>query len=204
MSLEGGSTETELKRLVESMGLGRGFLGLFDCRFPGFIQKHKIQTAIVNTGPREGGGLHWIAMAWNPTRRVVYLFDPLGWTESDLSRYYGFSYRNMIKRSALSSPDRCVTLERNTQAVQCTCSGSCGLWCVYFLAAFLLNPNDPFETKLFQDLQGKAPQLHPSSPATLHRNQEILYRYLHAHSVYFRTHSAEITRRTRAGLIKTH
>lgn len=199
-----GSSEQELKNLVSSLNLQAGFLGTFDCRFPGFISKNKKQTAIVNTGPREQGGVHWIALAWDPTSYKMFLFDPLGWSDRDLAKYYGFSYQNMVARSALSSPDRCVTLVKNTQAVQCTCAGSCGLFCVLFLYCFHLRPSNPFGTSLFQSLEGAKSAMVPSLPTHLHNNQTILYKFLMNHSVYFRNNAPHMVSNTKTGLIKTH
>ncbi|AAL92453.1 protease [Snake adenovirus 1] len=199
-----GSSEQELKMMVRSLNLESGFLGTFDCRFPGFISKDRRQTAIVNTGPREQGGVHWIALAWDPTSRKMFLFDPLGWTNAELKKYYGFSYQNMVQRSALSSADRCVTLERNTQAVQCTCAGSCGLFCILFLYCAHLSPSNPFGTSLFQSLDGQKSGMVPRSPEALHKNQQILYNFLSSKCAYFRKNARNIVMNTRLHLIKTH
>ncbi|AII22572.1 protease [Lizard adenovirus 2] len=199
-----GSSEQELKMLVRSLNLEPGFLGTFDCRFPGFISKDRRQTAIVNTGPREQGGIHWIALAWDPKSYKMFLFDPLGWSDAELKRYYNFSYKNMVQRSALSSPDRCVTLVKNTQAVQCTCAGSCGLFCVFFLYCAHLNASNPFGTSLFQSMEGQKSGMVPKSPDQLHKNQALLYNFLSSHSEYFRKHARNIVLNTRLHLIKTH
>lgn len=200
-----GSSEKELQRLVASLHIPNiGFMGIYDCRFPGFISKHRKQCAIVNTGPRESGGYHWIAFAWDPTSYKMFMFDPLGWTNDQLKRFYGFSYQNMIKRSALTTTDRCITLERNRHAVQCTCSGSCGLFCVFFLFCFHLQPCNPFGTTLMQQMEGSLPKLVPNTPAHLHCNQSRLYRFLFTHSSYFRNHFEEIVRNTNVGLLNTH
>ncbi|AAL73248.1 23K endoprotease [Possum adenovirus 1] len=199
-----GTSEHELKSLIASLGVSSGFLGTFDCRFPGFIQKEKFQTAIVNTGPREKGGIHWIALAWNPLNFKMYLFDPLGWKEKQLAKYYGFSYRNMIARSALNTPDRCVTLVRNEEAVQCTCSGACGLFCVFFIYCFNKYKCDPFNNPLFQRFQGSYPCIKPASPALLHENQNILYNFLNSKSDYFNKNQHQFVTETKIGLIKTH
>lgn len=199
-----GTSEAELRDLVHSLGISSSFIGTFDCTFPGFIRAEKKQTAIINTGSRESGGMHWIAMAWEPAGKVMYLFDPLGWKEGDLWKYYGFSYKRMVARSALSTPTRCVTLVRNTQAVQCTCSGACGLFCVLFLYCFNKRPHDPGSTKLMEALEGTASALKPREPAKLHWNQNVLYRFLMLNSAYFRNHKQTLVRNTRLGLIKTH
>lgn len=199
-----GTSERELKMLVRSLNLDRGFLGTFDCRFPGFLSKDRKQTAIVNTGPREKGGIHWIALAWDPTSYKMFLFDPLGWTDSELQKYYNFSYKNMVARSALNSPDRCVTLVKNTQAVQCTCAGSCGLFCILFLYCAHLMPANPFGVPLFQSLEGEKSSMSPTSPEKLHRNQQILYSFLSSHSSYFKKNATSVVMNTRLGLINTH
>lgn len=199
-----GTSEAELKTLMRSLNLERGFLGTFDCRFPGFISKDRRQTAIVNTGPREKGGVHWIALAWDPSSYKMFLFDPLGWSEKELRKYYGFSYKNMVARSALNSPDRCVTLTKNTQAVQCTCAGSCGLFCVLFLYCAGTHPSDPFGSSLFQSLEGEKSAMSPASPEKLHQNQRILYDFLATRSSYFKKNATSIVMNTQLGLINTH
>lgn len=198
-----GSSETELRALVRSLGIP-GFLGVYDSRFPGFLHPQKRQCAIVNTGTRESGGMHWIAMAWEPVGYKLNLFDPLGWSRQELKKYYGFSYENLVRRSALQNPTRCVELVRNQQAVQCSCSGSCGLWCCFFLYCFKLRPVDPFGSKLFQSLEGARAAVHPPAPHLLHQNQEKLYSFLRQQSFYFRQHASSIEGNTRLGLIKTH
>lgn len=200
-----GSSETELKHLISSLHIPNiGFLGTFDCRFPGFIDKNKKQSAIVNTGPRESGGMHWIAFAWDPASYKMFMFDPLGWTARDLTKYYGFSYQNLLRRSAMSTHDRCVILEKNTQAVQCTCAGSCGLFCVFFLYNFHLCPSSPFSTSIMQNMQGTVPTIKPLYPYLLHENQNKLYSFLYNKSSYFRKNAQTIIDSTKTGLIKTH
>ncbi|QEJ80733.1 protease [Psittacine adenovirus 3] len=199
-----GTSEAELWQLMRSLGISSSFLGTFDCSFPGFIRADQKQTAIINTGSRESGGMHWIAMAWEPRGKVLYLFDPLGWKERDLMRYYGFSYKAMVARSALSTPSHCVTLERNTQAVQCTCSGACGLFCVVFLYCFNVCPSAPATVKVLEAMEGTASALRPTDPAKLHWNQKVMYRFLSANSSYFRKHERTLVYNTRLGLIKTH
>lgn len=199
-----GSSETELRQLIQDLGISGGFLGTFDCRFPGFIQKDKKQTAIVNTGPREQGGVHWIALAWDPTSYKMFLFDPLGWTKGQLRKYYGFSYENLVKRSALTSPDRCVTLVKNNQAIQCTCAGSCGLFCVLFLYAFSRRPSNPYSDPLIEKMTGIAPTIHPLCPDKLHHNQAFLYQFLKTQSQYFKKNETLFVSNTKIGLINTH
>ena len=199
-----GSSEYELKQLLRSLGLTSSFIGIYDCRFPGFLNPDKRQTAIVNTGPRESGGLHWIALAFDPIGYKFYLFDPLGWKERDLSRFYNFSYKQMLERSALNTPTRCVTLVKNEEAVQCTCSGSCGLFSVLFLYCFKHYPFNPYHSPLMKKLQGSVAALYPVRHRQLHENQRILYEFLEACSRYFVRNKNHIVRNTNVGLIKTH
>ncbi|ASU50478.1 protease [Odocoileus adenovirus 1] len=199
-----GTSEQELKKLLSSLHLTNGFLGTFDCRFPGFINKEKIQTAIVNTGPREEGGVHWIAMGWDPHYFKMYIFDPLGWKEKQLQSLYNYSYQGMIKRSALTTNDHCINVEKNTQAVQCTCSGACGLFCVFFLYCFYNFKGQAFKNPLFQKLYGALPSLTPLDPTLLHANQLFVYRFLLKKSLYFQENKEHLIRNTNVGLIKTH
>lgn len=199
-----GTSETELKNLIRSLNLQDGFLGTFDRHFPGFVNKHKIQTAIINTGTRESGGQHWLAMGWNPKIYTVFMFDPLGWKDRDLIKFYGFYYRNMIERSALNSPDRCVKLIKNSEAVQCTCAGSCGLFAVLFLYCFKMNPFQPFQTSTMQALEGNPPAIKPSNPSELHKNQNIMYNFFLNKSNYFVKNKHILMSNTNIGLIKTH
>ncbi|QOS14191.1 endopeptidase [Duck adenovirus 1] len=199
-----GTSESELKALMKSLGIAGNFLGTFDCTFPGFINKHKRQTAIINTGSRASGGLHWLAFAWDPLRYTIYMFDPLGWKEKDLFKLYGFSYKTMIKRSALQSDNRCVKLVKNTEAVQCTCAGSCGLFCVFFLYCFNLCHINPFEASIFQAMHGTSPALYPSKPHMLHANQQMLYDFLRSHSSYFVNNERTLVCNTKLNLINIH
>ncbi|AAA84980.1 protease [Ovine adenovirus 7] len=199
-----GTSESELKNLISSLHLNNGFLGIFDCRFPGFLQKSKIQTAIINTGPREQGGIHWITLALEPISYKLFIFDPLGWKDTQLIKFYNFSLNSLIKRSALNNSDRCITVERNTQSVQCTCAGSCGLFCIFFLYCFHFYKQNVFKSWLFQKLNGSTPSLIPCEPHLLHENQTFLYDFLNAKSVYFRKNYRTFIENTKTGLIKTH
>lgn len=198
-----GTSENELKKLIKSIGCEKGFLGTFDCRFPGFIRKDVPQTAIVNTGPREKGGVHWIALAWDNIAYKIYLFDPLGWKDSQLKKYYDFSYKNIVARSALNTPYRCVTLTKNSEAVQCTCSGACGLYCILFIYCFN-KFKDPFNNFLFEKFFGSKPSLRPINPSLLHDNQYMLYNFLKEKSHYFMNNEIYFICQTNLGLIKTH
>ncbi|UJZ92513.1 protease [Barthadenovirus sternae] len=199
-----GSSEAELKHLIRSLGIQHTFLGTFDCRFPGFLDSNKIKTAIVNTGPRESGGVHWIAFAWNPIGYKLYLFDALGWKDKELEKYYNFSYKHIIKRSALETPSRCVQLVKNSEAVQCTCAGSCGLFCVLFLYCFNKFPNNPYDNYIMNDFYGCKAALKPVCPKQLHLNQIKLYDFLRKHSDYFVKNETHIVNNTNTYLIKTH
>ncbi|BCO10930.1 protease [Bovine adenovirus 7] len=199
-----GLSEKEVFLLLSSLQCTHGFLGTFDCRFPGFINKVKVQTAIINTGPREQGGIHWIALAWDPKSYQMFIFDPLGWKNDQLMKYYKFSYSNLIKRSALSSPDKCVKVIKNSQSVQCTCAGSCGLFCVFFLYCFYKYKSNAFKNCLFQSLYGSIPSLTPPNPTNLHKNQDFLYKFFKEKSLYFRQNEEYIVSNTKIGLIKSH
>ncbi|QOJ53950.1 protease [Barthadenovirus mellis] len=226
--MAGGLAESEIRAMARDLGLDGMFVGTFDRRFPGFARwmrfKRGLTAAIVNTGFREGGGEHWVAMAWNPATQRMYVFDPLGWTDAQLSRFYhGFGYLPAVRGTAegiassargrdADGREKCVTVRRNGKAVQCTCSGACGLFCLLFLSAFKHCPTDPDRFPALRDMTGvlaKAPNATcPSVPeslwAPLHANQTILYRFFWKTSSYFRAHSRDICKNTALGLIKTH
>uniref|UniRef100_A0AAU6S535 Protease n=1 Tax=Pipistrellus pipistrellus adenovirus TaxID=3140007 RepID=A0AAU6S535_9ADEN len=195
-----GSTEEELRAICRDLGVGPNFLGTFDKRFPGFVSKHKRSCAIVNTAGRETGGVHWLAFAWEPTSRKMFLFDPFGFSDQKLVQFYQFEYQGLLKRSAIAStPDRCVELVKNTEAVQGPNSAACGLFCCMFLQAFTKWPQRPMEKNPTMDLIQGVPNARlfdTTSEGIFAKNQRAVYAFLSAHSPYFRNHRASIERNT--------
>lgn len=195
MSLPEGTTESELRHLVAALHIRHRFLGVFDNSFPGFLDPEKPASAIVNTGSRRSGGMHWIGFAYCPAQKVCYMFDPFGWSDPLLWRLYRFKYQTFLRRTGLQQPDRCITLRKSNQAVQCPCSAACGLFAVLFIASFDKYPTSPLlHNPIIDTVVGVNHQdlYKPPYQQILHRNQERLYYWLSAHNSYFRQHAEHL------------
>lgn len=203
-----GTSTTDLKNIVYSLGIGANFLGVYDNSFPGFIHLSKPCYAIVNTGDYISGGVHWIAFAFDPVSLKFYMFDPFGFSKADLYKKYKFQYDVIIKNTALnSSLSRCVTLIKSTEAVQCTCSAACGLFCCLFLASFYHYRYSPMKNNPVIDVVDgiKHSDMYTEHGISVtHFNQIKLYKWLYENSLYFRENIKEITHNTRFYAIKTH
>ncbi|YP_094040.1 protease [Bovine mastadenovirus A] len=195
-----GSREEELRAIVRDLGVGPYFLGTFDKRFPGFLNNSKPSCAIVNTAGRETGGAHWLALAWFPKSKAFYFFDPFGFSDSKLKQIYEFEYEGLLRRSALAATgDGCINLVKSSESVQGPNSAACGLFCCMFLHAFAHWPHSPMTHNPTMDLLTGVPNhniMSPSAQPTLRENQVKLYKFLAAHSQYFRTHRPQIERDT--------
>lgn len=195
-----GSREEELRLIVRDLGVAPYFLGTFDKRFPGFVSKHRMACAIVNTAGRETGGVHWLAMAWHPASQTFYLFDPFGFSDAKLKQVYEFEYGALLKRSALTStPDRCLHLVQSTQSVQGPHSAACGLFCCLFLHAFVRWPTRAMDGNPTMDLVDGVPNSllqSPTAQGIFARNQNRLYAFLARHSPHFARNAARIRRDT--------
>ncbi|AGL34688.1 protease [Fowl aviadenovirus 5] len=194
-----GTTESQLNHLVGAMRLRHRFLGVYDKSFPGFLDPNRAASAIVNTGSRSSGGMHWIAFAYEPLGRKCYMFDPFGWSDRELWKLYKVKYDALLRRTGLSQPDKCIQLVRSVEAVQCPCSAACGLFSALFIASFDRYPNRPMiGNPIIDTVVGvKHEDMYkPAFRAVLHRNQERLYFWLGKENAYFRQHAEELKRET--------
>ena len=194
-----GTTENQLNQLVGAMHLRHRFLGVFDKSFPGFLDPNRPASAIVNTGSRTSGGMHWIAFAYEPLARKCYMFDPFGWSDRELWKLYKVKYDAFLRRTGLRQPDRCIQLVRSVEAVQCPCSAACGLFSALFLASFDKYPMNPMiGNPIIDTVIGvkHADMYKPDYRGVLHRNQERMYYWFSKENAYFRDHAEEIKRET--------
>ncbi|AFC40575.1 protease [Goose adenovirus 4] len=194
-----GTSDSQLKALVGAMHPRHHFLGVFDNSFPGFINPRLASSAIINTGSRRTGGMHWIAFAYEPRSQRCYMFDPFGWSDAKLWTIYKFKYDQLLKRTGLAQSDRCITLVKSTQAVQCPCSAACGLFSALFIASFDAYPQKPMDGNPIIDILVGVDHSKMNVPTfreILHRNQERTYVWFGMHNSYFRAHSEELRRET--------
>ncbi|AAC54913.1 protease [Fowl aviadenovirus A] len=194
-----GTTETQLRDLLSSMHLRHRFLGVFDKSFPGFLDPHVPASAIVNTGSRASGGMHWIGFAFDPAAGRCYMFDPFGWSDQKLWELYRVKYNAFMRRTGLRQPDRCFTLVRSTEAVQCPCSAACGLFSALFIVSFDRYRSKPMDGNPVIDTVVGVKHENMNSPPyrdILHRNQERTYYWWTKNSAYFRAHQEELRRET--------
>ncbi|AAF86933.1 protease [Frog adenovirus 1] len=202
-----GTSGADLENIVLSLGLHSGFLGIFDKHFPGFLNVNKPSFAIVNTGDIIQGGLHWIAFAFDNVTSTFFMFDPFGWSDMELYRKYEFQYHRILKSTALTKPSRCIKLVKSKEAVQCTCSAACGLFCCLFLASFYHYPTFPMRGNPIIDLVDGIPptKLHSSYGIYLtHCNQKKLIAWLLSNSAYFRKNAMLMIHNTRLYYLYTH
>ncbi|APY28355.1 protease [Psittacine aviadenovirus B] len=194
-----GTTESQLRDLVRSLHLRHRFLGVFDKTFPGFLNPQRPASAIVNTGSRASGGMHWIGFAFDPIGQRCYMFDPFGWTDNDLWNLYRVKYDAFLRRTGLAQSDRCVNLIRSVQAVQCPCSAACGLFSALFIASFDKYRQNPMDGNPIIDTVEGVDLRHlydPTYRSILHDNQERLYIWLRENSEYFRLNEMQLRRET--------
>lgn len=164
------------------------FLGVFDNAFPGFLNPNIPASAIVNTGSRASGGMHWIAFAFDPAYRRCYMFDPFGWSDSELWRIYRVKYDALMKRTGMSQPGRCFQLVRSIDCVQCPCSAACGLFSALFIASFDYFRSSPMSNNPIIDVLVGVSHRNMYNPAyqlTLHHNQERMYSWFASTNAYF-------------------
>lgn len=194
-----GTTESQLKDLVVSLHLRHRFLGVFDNSFPGFIDPYRPASAIVNTGSRASGGMHWIGFAYEPSARICYMFDPFGWSDSKLWTIYKFKYESFLRKTGLQQPDRCITLVKSNEAVQCPCSAACGLFAALFIASFDRYPRNPMKGNPIIDVVVGVKHENMYKPPfvdILHRNQERMYLWFAKNSNYFKANEARLKSET--------
>ncbi|QEJ80775.1 protease [Southern Psittacara leucophthalmus aviadenovirus] len=195
-----GTTETELRALVGAMQLHHQFLGVFDNTFPGFLNPARPASAIVNTGSRRSGGMHWIAFAFDPASKKCYMFDPFGWSDRSLWDIYRVKYDSLMRRTGLSQPDKCFKLVRSVECVQCPCSAACGLFSALFIAAFDRYRYKPMLGNPIIDVVvgvDHANMYKPAFQEVLHRNQERMYHWFQTHNPYFAANSQRLREETR-------
>ncbi|ADQ39062.1 protease [Fowl aviadenovirus 4] len=194
-----GTTESQLRDLVAAMHPRHRFLGVFDRTFPGFLDPERPASAIVNTGSRSSGGMHWIGFAYDPQYRRCYMFDPFGWSDKKLLELYKVKYDAMLKATGLSQQDRCIELVRSVQAVQCPCSGACGLFSALFIASFdryrrsPMNGNPIIDTVVGVNHEN---MYKPAFREILHRNQERMNAWFARNNPYFQRHAELLKRET--------
>lgn len=201
-----GTSASELGHLVNSLGLVH-FRGVYDKHFPGFLDPDRPQYAIVNTGDRSSGGVHWIAFAFDPNNFKFYIFDPFGFSKRELLARYHFQYTNMMRNTALRVPFGCIQLVRSTQAVQCPCSAACGLFCILFLASFEMYRQSPMVCNPIIDVVkgvNHSMLLTPEGIKITHTNQRNLYDWMYINSSYFRRNVRRIKESTTLNAIKIH
>lgn len=199
-----GTTESQLRDLVAAMHLRHRFLGVYDNSFPGFLDSRKPASAIVNTGSRRSGGMHWIAFAFDPASKTCYMFDPFGWSDRSLWEIYRVKYDNLMRRTGLHQPDKCFRLERSVETVQCPCSAACGLFSALFIASFDNYRMRPMNGNPIIDVvQGvKHENMYkPAFQAILHQNQARLYQWFTQNNPYFAAHRYALEEDTRINAI---
>nr|WJJ54616.1 MAG: protease [Otus scops adenovirus] len=194
-----GTTETELRHLVAAMHLQHRFLGVYDNSFPGFLNPAQSASAIVNTGSRASGGMHWIAFAFDPVTKRCYMFDPFGWSDSKLWELYKVKYDALMRRTGLKQADRCFQLVRSTETVQCPCSAACGLFSALFIASFDKYRNSPMNHNPIIDVVDGVPHsemFDAEGRAMLHANQDRLYSWFANTNRYFRANEKRLRAET--------
>ena len=127
------------------------------------------------------------------------MFDPFGWSDQKLWELYRVKYNAFMRRTGLRQPDRCFTLVRSTEAVQCPCSAACGLFSALFIVSFDRYRSKPMDGNPVIDTVVGVKHENMNSPPyrdILHRNQERTYYWWTKNSAYFRAHQEELRRET--------